>query len=66
MKSEELKALKRLKYKGFKFEFPISVGQLDTVEGKFLITITASMPEEYLTDESVNKDLELLFSEGGR
>lgn len=58
---EKLKALKRLKDKGFKFNLPVSVGALDAEPGKFQIGIVANMPDQWYTDDATQKDLYLLF-----
>lgn len=56
---EKLKAWKRLKDKGFKFE---CAGEYERLCGNgFEIPITATMPPEAYLDPEVTKDLDLLF-----
>ncbi len=56
---EKLKAWKRLKDKGFNFEY---VGEYENLCGNgFEIPITAIMPPEAYTDVEVRKNLDFLF-----
>ena len=56
---EKLKALKRLKDKGFRFE---PVDRYEALCGNgFNIPITATMPPEAYTDAEVSKDLDVCF-----
>lgn len=56
---EKLKAWKRLKDKGFRFD---PVDRYEALCGNgFNIPITATMPPEAYTDAEVSKDLDLLF-----
>lgn len=60
--AEKLKAFKRLKHKGFRFE---PVDRYEALCGNgFNIPITATMPPEAYTDVEVSKDLDILF--GGK
>ena len=59
---EKLKAWKRLKEKGFRFEY---VGPYECLCGNgFNVTIHAAMPPELYHDRGVKQDLDLLF--GGK
>lgn len=60
---EKLKAWKRLKDAGFRFTFTPGVGSLDIDPGKFQIDINAEMPERYFCNDSITKDLDLLFGD---
>ena len=56
---EKLKVWKRLKDKGFEFEY---VGKYESLCGNgFDIPIRAAMPPEAYTDVEVSEDLDLLF-----
>ncbi|MBQ6396207.1 hypothetical protein IJH89_01315 [Candidatus Saccharibacteria bacterium] len=56
---EKLKAWKRLKEKGFEFEY---FGEYESLCGNgFAVPIRATMPPENYTDTEVAKDLRLLF-----
>ena len=56
---EKLKAWRRLKDKGFDFEY---VGGYENLCGNgFEIPITATMPPEAYTDVEVSKDLDIIF-----
>lgn len=56
---EKLKAWKRLKDKGFDFEYV--EGYKNLCGNGFELPITATMPPEAYTDVEVSKDLDLLF-----
>lgn len=58
---EKLKAWKRLKEAGFMFTFTPAVGSLDISPDKFQIDISAEMPEKYFCNDSIIKDIDLLF-----
>lgn len=58
---EKLKAWRRLKDKGFDFEYV--EGYKNLCGNGFEIPLTATMPPEAYTDVEVSKDLDLLFSQ---